>query len=127
MCFSEYFMDKVKLLRGEFDLQTAVSPIYDDPYSAAVFEAFQPVSEEHVRNVSAPKTCSLDPIPTSLYVECLDELLPPTVTHTINPSLVSGAFPPVFSTAIAKPLLKKPSLEARNSLKTLSLSLKFVI
>ena len=92
------------------------SPIHDDPYTDAVFDAFQPVSEEHVRNVivkSAPKTCSLDPIPTSLFVGCSDELLP-AVTHIINSSLVSGVVPPVFKTAIVKPLLKKPSLDHNN-------------
>ena len=79
-------------------------------------DAFQSVSEEHVRNVilkSAPKTCSLDLMPTSLFVECLDELLP-AVTHIINSSLVSGIVPPEFKTAIVKPLLKKPSLDHNN-------------
>ena len=93
-------------------LQTALSPFHDDPYTEAVFDAFQPVSEEHVRNVilkSALKTCSLDPIPPSLFVKCLDELLL-AVTHIINSSLVSGVVPPEFKTAIVKPLLKQLSL-----------------
>ena len=80
--FSEYFLNQGKQIRDDRDLQTAVSPVHDDPYT----DAFQPVSEEHVRNVilnSASKTCSLDPMPTSLFVECLDELLP-AVTHIIN-------------------------------------------
>ena len=71
--FSEYFLNKMKQIRNDLDLQTSLSPIHGDPYTAAVFDAFQPVSEEHVRNVmlkSAPKTCSLDPMPTSLFVEC---------------------------------------------------------
>ena len=75
-----------------------------------------------VRNVilkSAPKTRSLDPMPASLFVECLDEVLP-GVTHIVNSSLVSGVVPPVFKTAIVKPLLKKPSLD-HNNLKNLSL------
>ena len=49
-------------------LQTALSPIHDDPYTDAVFDAFQLVSEEYVRNIilkPAPITCSLDPISTS--------------------------------------------------------------
>ena len=56
--FSEYFLNKVKLIRDDLDLQASVSPIHDDPYTDAVFDASQPVSEEHVRNVilkSAPK------------------------------------------------------------------------
>ena len=61
----------------------------------------------------------------SLFVECLDELLP-TATHIINSPLVSGVVPPEFKTAIVKPLLKKPSLD-RNNLKKLSPGLKSVI
>ena len=48
----------MKQIRDDLDLQTSVSPIHDDPYTDAVFDASQPVSEEHVRNVilkSAPK------------------------------------------------------------------------
>ena len=49
----------------------------------------------------------------SLFVECLDELLP-TATHIINSPLVSGVVPPEFKTAIVKALLKKPSLDHSN-------------
>ena len=97
-------------------LQTALSPFHDDPYTEAVFDAFQPVSEEHVRNVilkSAPITCSLDPIPASLFVECLDEPLP-AVTHIINSSPFSCVVPLEFATAIVKPFLKKPPLYHTN-------------
>ena len=114
--FSEYFLNKVKLIHDYLVLQTAVSPFHDDSYTDAVFGAFQPVSEEHIRNVilkSALKTCLLDPIPKYLFIECLDELLP-AVTHIINSSLVSGVVPPEFKIAIVKPFLKKPSLDHNN-------------
>ena len=105
-----------------------LSPIHDDPYTDAVFDAFRPVSEEHDRSVilkSAPKTCLLDPVSTSLFVECLGELLP-AVTHIINSSLVSGVVPPEFKTAIVKPLLRKPFVD-HNNLKKLSPGLRSVI
>ena len=114
--FSEYFLNKVNVIRDDLDLQTVVSPIHGDPYTDAVFDAFQPVSEEHVGNVifkSASKTYSLDPIQTSLFLECLDELLP-AVTHMIYSSLVSGVFPPEFKTVIEKPHLIKTSLDHNN-------------
>ena len=38
--FSKYFLNKVKLICDDLNLQTAVSPIHDDPYTVAVFEAF---------------------------------------------------------------------------------------
>ena len=64
---------------------------------------------------SSQKTCSLDPLPTSLFVECLEQLLP-AVTAAINQSLQTGVFPSDFKEAIVKLLLKKPSLDP-NSLK----------
>ena len=111
-----FSLNKVKLIHDDLDLQTAASLIHDDPYTDAVFGAFQPVFEEYGRKVilkSAPKTCSLDPIPTSSFVECLDELLP-AVTQIINSSFVSGIVPPGFKTAIVKFLFKKPSLYHNN-------------
>ena len=125
--FFEYFLNKVKLICDDLDLQTAVSPVHDDPYTVVLFVAFQPVSEEHVRNVifkSAPKTCSLDSIPTSSFVECSEEILP-TVTHTQSTHLLSLTFLFVvvvvvvvvlskFKTVIVKPLLEKPSLDHNN-------------
>ena len=59
---------------------------------------------------TAPKTCSLDPIPTPLLLEILDCLLP-SLTALINSSLSSGLFPQVFKSAVIFPLLKKPSLD----------------
>ena len=59
---------------------------------------------------SAPKTCSLDPIPTPLLLEILDCLLP-SLTALINSSLSSGLFPQAFKSAVIFPLLKKPSLD----------------
>ena len=82
MCSLSTF-NKVKQIRDDLDLQTSVSLIHDDAYTDAVFDAFQPDSEEHVRNVilkSAAKTCSLDPMPTSLSVECLMNTSP--LSHT---------------------------------------------
>ena len=63
----------------------------------------------------------LDPVPTHLVHECLDDLIP-TITAVINESLVSGIVPPLppppppFKQAIVLPLLKKPNLD-RNVLK----------
>ena len=65
---------------------------------------------KHVIMKSAPKTCSLDPIPTPLLLDILDCLLP-SLTALINSSLSSGLFPQVFKSAVIFPLLKKPSLD----------------
>ena len=56
------------------------------------------------------KSCALDPIPASLLLECLDEIVP-TVTSVMNASLSSGTVPLSFKHALVNPLLKKPNLD----------------
>ena len=56
------------------------------------------------------KTCELDPLPASLYSDCLPALLP-FITDIINTSLKSGTVPDSFKSAIVRPLLKKHNLD----------------
>ena len=61
------------------------------------FSEFRLLSETEVHELiksSTKTTCSLDPIPTKLFTECLD-VLPPPITKLINLSLESGYFPPI--------------------------------
>ena len=86
-------------IRNELDSQ-AVSALPDqtDSFSGITLQVhinFEPVTEAMVKLVitkSAPKTCSLDPIPTPLLLEILDCLLP-SLAARINLSLSSGLFP----------------------------------
>ena len=55
-------------------------------------------------------TCSLDPIPTKLFTECLDILLTP-ITKLINLSLELGCFLLLWKRALVKPLLKNDGLD----------------
>ena len=58
----------------------------------------------------APITsCKLDPLPSSLFKDCIHELLP-ILTKIINLSLSTGHFPDHLKEACVLPLLKKPSL-----------------
>ena len=54
----------------------------------------------------SPKTCALDPIPTSLLFECSDQVVPLLIT-IVNQSLATGIFPSCIKSAIVKPLLEK--------------------
>ena len=112
--FSNYFSDKIMIIRNELDSQTiSALPAQTDSFSGITLSTFEPVTEVMVKHVimkSAPKTCSLDPIPTPLLLEILDCLLP-SLTALINSSLSSGLFPQVFKSAVIFPLLKKPSLD----------------
>ena len=56
------------------------------------------------------KSCYLDPMPTSVFYDCLDEIIP-TVTSIMNKSLSSGIVSECFKHALVKPLLKKVSLD----------------
>ena len=61
--------------------------------------------------VSVPtKSCSLDPVPTKVVKDCLDELVP-LLTVIINQSLQSGVFPDVWKEALVTPTLKKSGSE----------------
>ena len=51
------------------------------------------------------KFCCLDPIPTWLSIECIDELLP-FLLKIVNSSLESGIFPTSSKKAVIKPSVK---------------------
>ena len=68
--------DKVRAVRD--DTSTADEPTFTKLTDAS-FIAFQPGSTEEVRKFliqSPPKSCSLNPLPTFILQEFLDELLP---------------------------------------------------
>ena len=46
------------------------------------------------------KSCLLDPVPTTIVKECLEELLP-ALTKIINGSLSSGVFPDEWKDALS--------------------------
>ena len=74
----------------------------------ASMSEFESISQDGIRRVIArapTKSCTLDPMPTSLLKNSLDVVL--TITDIINPSLLPG----VFKSAVVVPLLKKPNLD----------------
>ena len=62
---------------------------------------------------SAPKSCSLDPIPSDLLQQHIDDIID-VMTNLINAYLRDGVVPPAFKTAAITPLIKKPSLDPNN-------------
>ena len=113
--FSNYFSDKIFTIRNELASQTVSAlPAQTDSFSVVTLSTFEPVTKimvKHVIMTSAPKTCSLDPIPTPLPLELLDDCILPSLTALINSSLSSGLFPQIFKSAAIFPRLKKPSLD----------------
>ena len=116
--FAKYFISKVEQIRNELD-SFSPSPVTvtENPVTnVPSFCSFEPVSVSEIRETilaSAPKSCSLDPIPTHLTLQFLDTLLGP-ITQIINHSLQSGTVPNCFKSAIVTPLIKKPNLDPNN-------------
>ena len=114
--FGRYFTDKIAKLRSGLlstDVDTPVTSSYKNK-----LVSFRTISEEEVLKIikSTPnKSCDLDPIPTSLLLDCISVLLTP-ITNIVNYSLQEGSFPCCFKTAHVTPLLKKAGLD-RNILK----------
>ena len=58
-----------------------------------------------------PKTCDLDPIPTSVLKQHVLELAL-IIARIVSASLASGEFPTSLKTSIVRPKLKKPDLDS---------------
>ena len=74
---------------------------------------FKSVTQIEVKNIikkAANKSCALDPLPTWMLKECVDLLLP-SITNTINLSLLNGDVPSELKYAQIRPLLKKQGLD----------------
>ena len=107
---SGFFQDKVRAVRD--DTSTADAPTFTNLTDAS-FTSFQPCSMEEVRKLlirSPPKSCLLDPLPTSILREFLDELLP-FICTMCNVSLQHGLLPESQKEAIVTPILKKHDLD----------------
>ena len=59
---------------------------------------------------SPTKSCTLDPIPTTLTKQCLHDLAP-LVTRIVSVCLSTGTVPSGLKQALVTPILKKPGLD----------------
>ena len=86
----DYFVKKIETIRNSTASTAADSTRL--PPATAVFDSFRTYNVEEVCRIitSAPsKSCSLDPIPTTILKEFLPELLP-CITELCNRSLKQG-------------------------------------
>ena len=111
--FNEFFVHKIDEIRRSFDPDRPI-PTNPVEFSGTAFAGFQLVTEDFVKTifqVMPRKSCDLDPIPTSVRHDCLDEIIP-IVTSIMNKSLSSGIVPQcTVPHALVKPLLQKASLD----------------
>jgi hypothetical protein len=112
--FNTFFSEKIANIRNNLDNQKPV--VMDDNEAInqpPILESFALATESEITNliVSSPsKTCSLDPIPTSIVKQHV-HILTPIITNIVNMSLTDGVFPSIMKSALVTPLLKKSSLD----------------
>ncbi len=112
--FSTFFNGKIERIRNNLDRDTPLShhSVEQTKYNVPMSE-FKSLSEDEVRDLikkTSNKHCLLDPAPTYIVKDNLEEILP-LITKIINLSLQLGDMPLSMKHAIIKPLLKKSGLE----------------
>ena len=107
--FSDFFLEKVKMIVMNLENNNinVEIPVFNNTLSD-----FRATTETEVYNIcmNTKKTCSLDPLPTSVLQPCFKSLAP-AYTHIINMSLSHGNVPTSLKEAIVIPLLKKQFLD----------------
>ena len=115
--FQQFFVKKITDIRRSIDSRAVTTTTFDrqpcDDYQPAQLCEFTPATTADIRRIilqSSAKSCTLDPMPTSLLKENIDILLP-VYTVIVNPSLESGIVPAAMKHAIVTPILKKRGLD----------------
>ena len=106
--FLLFYRKKIEDLRHGLE----PNPVIESELCKHKLSQFSKVSIEtaHQLIVDSPsKSCSLDPMPTPVFKQCVPSLIP-FITHLINVSIITGTVPSSFKSAIIRPLLKKPNL-----------------
>ena len=87
--------------------------IEKDFLTSLCFTNFRPIMLQETIDLSksaAPKSCELDPIPTSIILKHV-EIIAPIIQEIINLSITTGIMPENMKEAILQPLLKKLDLD----------------
>ena len=112
-----FFVQKLETIGSKLDnLAQGLPPLHDGGHAQVIphpFSNFTPLTEEEINKLissSPKKSCILDPMPTSLVMECMDVLLP-IITKMVNLSLESGRCADDWKSAVVLPLLKKHGLD----------------
>ena len=120
--FGNFFMQKIDNINQLIDKQGSLGKMDAGEKECAAdldlgmdvtFANFKALTQEEVAELvkkASKKSCPLDPIPTSIVLDLLDELLP-VITNMINLSFETGEFASCWKEALLKPLLKKCGLD----------------
>lgn len=110
--FNKFFIEKINDIRLHLE-EGAVAHVNSERQVAHLFTNFSSLSNDDVVKLikSSPcKSCDLDPLPTRILKQCIDEVSV-SIRSIINCSLSTGVFPSNLKKAVVIPLLKKPGLE----------------
>ena len=110
--FAVFFTDKVCKIRDELPDLSRHQLNLPTPALTCSLNVFSAVTKSEVRKIiakSPTKSCSLDPAPTWIVKDSVDELIP-MVTILVNLSLQSANVPDSMKQALVTPLLKKDDL-----------------
>ena len=76
--FSSYFNDKVSTIRASLDTHNIQSEFMEFQGDTILMN-FEPVTREDLKKIilNSPKSfCELDPLPSNLFLECIDIIIP---------------------------------------------------
>ena len=113
--FLSFFHNKIDNIRTGLCamVDEPLVEIPDQSFNGVPLNCFSSVTLQEIRHIilKAPsKSCELDPLPSWLLKECVDELSP-IVTSIVNASLNHAIVPLSLKTALIRPLLKKSGLD----------------
>jgi hypothetical protein len=113
--FSSFFYEKIQKIHKDLCDSRVDHQIEKNQNSERKVKLcnFDTVTQDHVINIIrklGTKSCSLDPMPTSVLKHCIYELAD-IITRLINFSLTDASVPTQFKQAVIVPLLKKPGLD----------------
>ena len=113
--FLSFFHNKIDNIRTGLCamVDEPLVEITDQSFNGVPLNCFSSVTLQEIRHIilKAPsKSCELDPLPSWLLKECVDELSP-IVTSIVNASLNHAIVPLSLKTALIRPLLKKSGLD----------------
>ena len=118
--FQKFFHEKIEKIRTvivEDKCNSSIITIYSDEDKINVRDELNKFSILTVNELKlilekiSMKYCDLDPIPTWLFMSCIEEIMP-FLMFIINGALQSGNFLKALKAALVKPNLKKENLDS---------------
>ena len=120
--FSDFFQGKIQTIKDNLQKPNETNDNVvnvlraDVKFTGQHLTRLAPASSNEIKKLlvkSPSKSCELDPMPTYLLKQYVNNVLP-VITTMVNKSLNEMSVPTAFKQVIVKPLLKKPGLDMNN-------------